>query len=112
MLNLNKFLADVGSQTTGGTPGGSGGPISIPNPLQVNSFSDLIDRITGYLMVIGAPIVTLMVLWGAFQILTAGANPDNVTKGRKTITYAVIGYAVILISKGLTLIIKDILGSK
>ena len=51
-----------------------------------------------------------MVIYGGFQILTAGGTPEKFTTGRKTILYAVIGYGIIIISKGVTLILKQLLG--
>ena len=107
-LTLYKILA----LTTGGTPSGSsGGSIRLTNPLGVTSIADLINRITDYLVIIGAPIATVMIIWAAFQILTASGDPEKVTKGRKTITYAVIGYAIILAARGLALVIKNVLGA-
>ena|GEM_PF-1184594 len=106
-----------GSTGSGGTTGsgntfGSGGSqsIKIPNPLQVGSFEELIVRINRWLLVIAAPILTLMIVIGAFQILTAAGNPENITKGRHTITYAVIGYALLLLSSGIIFIIREVLG--
>ncbi|MEK9170526.1 MAG: pilin [Patescibacteria group bacterium] len=84
--------------------------ISISNPLGVSTFADLIAKINRWLIIIGAPILTLMILIGAFQIMFAGSTPDKVTEGRHTITYAIIGYGLLLISTGIAYIIKDILG--
>jgi hypothetical protein len=94
------------------TPGGtSRGSVVLPNPLQVESISGLLERIVQYLsLYIAPPIVTLMIFWGAFQILTAAGNPEKITQGRKTITYAVVGYVIILIGWGFVSIIKEVLG--
>lgn len=86
--------------------------IDLPNPLKATSFAELINRITNWLLVIGAPILVLMIIIGAFQIMTGAGNPENITKGRHTITYAIIGYALLLISSGITLIIEQLLGVK
>ncbi|MDP3729736.1 MAG: hypothetical protein Q8R26_03270 [bacterium] len=85
--------------------------VTIPNPLGVNSIAALIDRIATWLLLIGAPILTLMIIIGAFQILIAGGKPENIIKGRHTITYAVVGYALLLLSTGVTSIIKSVLGN-
>lgn len=86
--------------------------VSIPNPLGVNTFAELIARINRWLLIIGGPIVTLMMFIGAFQIMTAGGNSEKVTTGRRTVTYAIVGYALLLLSTGITFIIKDVLGVK
>ena len=89
------------------------GVISIPNPIGANSFGKLIDKIIDFLIFIGAPIATLMILVAAFQIMSAGGSGDEkkLASGKTTIKYAVIGYALLLISKGIALLIKNILGA-
>lgn len=114
VFGINKVLADAipgGGATTGGADG-DGFKYKLPNPLGTTStFAEIIDRIVGYLIIIAAPIVTLMILIAAFKILTAGDNPENLKGAKQTIFWTVIGYAIILLSKGITLIIKQLLGS-
>ncbi len=93
--------------------GGGNQPIQIPNPLgNVKTFGELINRLVNWLLIIGAPILTLMIIIGAFQIMTGAGEPEKITKGRHTITYAIIGYALLLISTGITKIIADVLGKR
>ena len=89
--------------------GGTGG--GIPNPIDTTSFTVLLERIIGYLVLIGAPILALMVLYGGFMILTAGGNPEKFKSGKDVILYAVIGYTIILVSWGVIYIIGEILGA-
>lgn len=84
----------------------------LPNPLKTENITDLINQVTTYLIMIAAPIVTIMVIVGAFQILTAGGNPEKFKKGKQTIFYAVIGFSIVLIAKGITALIKQLLGAK
>ncbi|MEK7574006.1 MAG: pilin [Patescibacteria group bacterium] len=92
---------------------GDGETFTLPNPLGTTStFAEIIDRVTGYLIVIAAPIATLMILLAAFKILTAGDNPENLKSAKQMILWTVVGYAIILVSKGITLIIKQLLGAK
>lgn len=102
---INKALADSG--------GGTGG---FSNPLNCTGegkacFLDLLKNIIGYLIMIAAPIVVIMMLYGGFVILTAGDSPEKVAGGRKTIMYAAIGYAIILCSWGIIYIIGEVLGT-
>ena len=39
-------------------------------------------------------------------------EPEKITKGRHTITYAIIGYALLLISSGITTIIQNLLSGR
>lgn len=89
---------------------GQAGGVTIPNPLLLDTITGVLDKIMTYLIMVGAPIVAIMVIYGGFQILTAGGEPEKFTTGRKTILYAVIGYGIIILSKGVTLILKQLLG--
>ncbi|MBT3835601.1 hypothetical protein HOF56_05165 [Candidatus Peribacteria bacterium] len=46
-----------------------------------------------------ALIAVVFVIVGGFRILTAGGNEENVTKGRKTIIYAIIGLVIIFFAR-------------
>ena len=51
-----------------------------------------------------------MVIIGAFQIMFAGGNPENVTKGKKTILYSVVGFVIVVVASGVAFILKELLG--
>ncbi len=80
---------------------------AITPPIGLTNFSDLIACVIKYFVWYIAPlIVVIMVLWGAFQILTAGGEPENFANGRKTIVYAIIGYVLVIIAAGLVAIVQ------
>ena len=56
---------------------------------------------------IAAPLATIMVLVGAFQLITSSGDPEKVSQGKKTITYAAIGLVVALIAGGIVSIIQS-----
>ena len=91
--------------------GGSGDPApQLENPLGTNKFEDLVERAIDWLIMISAPILVIVIIWGAFLMMTAGGNENKYTQGKKTITYAVIGFAVILLARGLIIVVKEFLG--
>jgi len=94
---------------TGGPSGGTGGP-ELTNPLGTTSIVQIINNVLNYLIYISVPILAIMILVGGFQILTARDNSEKISNGRKTIMYAVVGFTIILISKGVALIILKIMG--
>ncbi len=119
VFGINKVLA---VRSSGGNPGSSGGfpgtgttgsqggDFTIPNPLGVESISQIINNIAYALSVyIAPPLVTLMILFAAFQILTAGDNPEKLKTGREIILWTCVGYGIILISWGITSIIQQLL---
>ena len=93
---------------------GGSNPISVKleNPLKCDDLGCIVNSIITALYYIAIAVVPLMIVVGAFQILTAAGNPERVTAGRNTITYAVIGFAVILLSRGFIYIIKELLEVK
>lgn len=86
-----------------------GNPITISNPLTCNDLTCVAQSIINFLFTLAIPICAIMVLIGGFQMLTAAGNPERFSSGRKTIMYAVIGFAVIVIADGVALLIKNIL---
>ena len=69
----------------------------------------LLNSIIDWLLRIATPIAVGMILVGAFQIMFAGGDEEKFKRGRNTILYTAIGYAIILIGRGITLIIQDFL---
>lgn len=55
----------------------------------------VINFVLGFL----ALIAVIFVIVGGFRIMMAGGNEENVTKGRKTIIYAIIGLVVIFFAR-------------
>jgi len=74
-----------------------------------NTIGEVLNKIVdGLVRYIAPPIVAIMVVVGAFQMLFTGGDPEKFQKGKKTIVYAVVGYAIILVAKGITLIIQSL----
>ena len=93
------------------TPPSPSRPLSLPNPLGegASTIPQLLERIAKFLVLLAAPLVAIMVLFGAYQMLFAAGDPEKFGTGKKTILYVVIGYAIILIAWGVTGIIESVL---
>lgn len=102
---IKKILAQARVECT------ADNPLCLPNPLKIKTVEDLLKGISNFLLQISVPIATLMIVYGAFQILTAAGNPDKFSSGKKTILYAVIGLAIILLFKVITALIGKLIGS-
>ena len=85
----------------------------LKNPLGdvgVTSIQGLITAIIGFIILdIAPPIITIMFLVGAFKMLTAGSNESKFQEGKKTLTYAIIGAAVVLLAYGASDLIQSFL---
>ncbi len=84
--------------------------VQIDNPLKHDTFEELVEAVIDFVFWVAVAVVPLMVLVGAFHLLTAGGDPKRVKTGQNFIMYAAIGLAVILFSKGLIAVLKYILG--
>ncbi len=82
----------------------------LTDPLNHATFDTILKKITGFLFIIAVPIVSIMVLVGGFQMMTAGGDPEKFSKGRKTILYAAIGFVVVLLADSVATLIKNFLG--
>jgi hypothetical protein len=85
---------------------------TLPNPTNIKDVPGLIDAITTFIVQLASPVFVIMMLVGAFQMLTAAGNETKFTQGKKTITYTIIGMAIVLSAKGITAVIKNFLGAK
>ncbi|MBI2506964.1 MAG: hypothetical protein HYW00_02395 [Candidatus Colwellbacteria bacterium] len=107
-----------GSADTGGsTDVGGSGDVSkkffqIQNPLKFGTIPEILKEVSTFLFNIALAFVTIMVLWGGLQILTAAGSPQQIDKGKQTLLWAIIGTVVILIAGGVADLIGNILGGK
>ena len=106
---INKALA---SHTVGhvGSGGSSGFGFSVKNPTNAPDFQTLVDNIISFMIIVSVPIVSLVILYGAYQMLTSGGDPAKFETGKKTILYAIIGFVIILIAKGVSSVIQNVTG--
>ncbi len=113
IFNIGTAFAQTGGTGgtggTGYTGGTGGGPITLLNPLGSQSFAGLVQAILAALFTLSIPIVAIMVMVGGYQILTAVGDEERLKTGRRTITYAVIGFAVILLANGVVSLIRELL---
>jgi hypothetical protein len=89
---------------------GTGGSITLSDPLNGCTFSCVAGNILTGLWEIAVPLLGIMVIIGGFQIMTAGGKEEQFKKGRQTLMYAVIGFVCILIATGVVDIIKSVIG--
>ena len=84
--------------------------IEIENPLEAESFEELLNTIVTFIYWIAIVIAPLMIMIAAFYLLTAGGDPKRVDTARRIILWTVIGLAIILFAKGLISVLKQIIG--
>lgn len=109
-LAVSVAEANMHGPTSGGMQPSTPRTITIPNALACADLRCVVLQVIDKLILFAYPILTLLILWGGFQILTAGGSSERVTSGRKTIQWAVIGFVLILLAKGFAAVIADVIG--
>ncbi len=108
---IQKVLAQEnggGGQIIGGNPTG---PFKIKPPTGIpTDVCVLINNVTDYIILISIPIAGLMILYGAFLILTAAESPKRFESGKKAIYYTIFGLSIVILAKGLVVIITKLIG--
>jgi len=78
----------------------------IPNPLKYASFECLIEAVINVIFLLSLGIAPLMVLIGAFYLMTAGGNPAKVKTAQSIFIWTAVGLLIILMAKGVSSIIQ------
>jgi len=86
--------------------------VEFQNPLEYETFGELIDAIIKYIFYIAVVVTPLMIIIGAFYILTAAGDPKKIGTGKNVIIYTLIGLAIILLARGLIAMIESLIGVK
>jgi hypothetical protein len=71
---------------------------------------DTVYTITDWIFLGVVTIAGIMILIGAFNIVTAGGSPEKVNTGRSYIIFAAVGIIIALIAKLIPTIAKNIIG--
>jgi len=72
-------------------------------------FSTII-YIVDWLFMIIMILVVILILLGAFTLITASGSEEGVKKGRNYIVFALVGVAVALLARALPYLIRSIMG--
>jgi hypothetical protein len=86
------------------------GAICIQNPLRACDLRGLVEAIINFIFWVATALAPLMIVIGAFYFVTSAGNPHQIDTAKKIILYTLIGYAIILLSKGLIVVLEEILG--
>ena len=89
-----------------------GQEVKFKNPLQATSVQAVIKGISDWAWKISLALAPLMIMIGAFYLITAAGNPERVNTGKKIIIWTIIGIIVIFMSTQLYDLISNILEKK
>ncbi|NTU46459.1 hypothetical protein HGA88_02435 [Candidatus Roizmanbacteria bacterium] len=65
---------------------------------QFSSIGTILNIILPLFMLGGSLLFLVMLLYGAYTYMTAGGSPENIKKAKLTITFSVLGLALVISS--------------
>lgn len=83
----------------------------IKNPLAATSFPEFIDSLLDFVFYLSIAVVPVMLIIGAFNIMTSMGESRKYNRGKDIILYSLLGIAIIFLAKGLVVLIKSIIGA-
>jgi hypothetical protein len=85
-------------------------PVILTDPLGGQTLPQVLTNVINFLSTtVAIPLTTIMVLVGAFQMITSAGEPEKYSKGRSTLTWAAVGFVVALLASGVTTLVSNIL---
>jgi len=91
--------------------GGSGEAVLV-SPLQGDlTVEDIAGKISGVIFGLALMVCPILIIWGGFEIATAGGDQNKITKGKQIITFSLVGLAIIALSAAFVEAIRQILGA-
>jgi len=97
--------------TVSGTGGGLPSPTVIfGNPLGTATFTGLINSIIDFLFTISVIVAPILLVVAGIIFMTAAGDPTRVATARRMLMWTIVGFGMILISKGLVEVLRNILG--
>lgn len=109
LLSFLSFPVYVGAMGTTGSPDTSftiGG-----NLLVVDNIQQLVALVLGWVVNIGAVVVTLAFVWAGFKFVSARGNPEGIASAKRTFFWTVVGTIVLLGAQTLAAVIENTLTS-
>jgi hypothetical protein len=78
-------------------------------PTTVGGLVDVLRNVVRWIYILFFIIAVMFILFAAFSYLTAGGDPEQVSKAKSRIIYAAIAIAVALLAVGFEVIIRNFL---
>ncbi|HZX50241.1 MAG TPA: pilin, partial [Candidatus Paceibacterota bacterium] len=101
-------------------PGGPVGPvgptlpsitnIQFKNPLKVGSLTELINRLIDFIFTVSLIVAPILLVIAGVVFMTAAGDSSRVGTARRMLMWTIVGFGIILISKGLVEVLRGILG--
>lgn len=82
--------------------------INLEDLFQSTTLEEIIERLVDLIFTVSIVLVPLMIVLAAFSLVTSAGNPEKIVQAKKIITWSLIGFLIILLSKGIIAMIKQL----
>lgn len=82
--------------------------VTVVNPIGTDDFTELVTNFLGWLLGIAGALALLMFVWGGILYVTSAGDEQKAAKGKRIVTWTIIGLIVILMSYSIIVLIEDI----
>lgn len=90
------------------------GPAYVPGRINVTDINlklgGIISAVLPYIFVFSGLMLFLFLIFGGFQLLASGGNPESVKSGQGKVTGALIGFIIIFVAYWLVEILQIVFG--
>jgi len=66
-----------------------------------STLDSVLSKIIDYFIGVSVSVAVIIVIYGAWKMMTASGDPKKFQEGQKTVLYAAIGLLVILLARGI-----------
>ena len=117
--SIAQAVTCTGTSTTDGSPipagctpptttgGANVITLTLQNPLTgVNTLPDFITKVMTGIVELLTPVIVIMFLWTGFLFVKAQGKAEELVAAKKSLMYTIIGAALVLGAKGLSLVLQ------
>lgn len=116
IMSIFIFILSLPSKVFAGSIKIGGEDINIEFPVFNQDLSTpegvaaFVGNLLNFIVGFSAVVAVVMIIYGGFTFITAAGNPDNISKGGKILTAAIVGMIIVFIAKLIiTFIVEEFL---
>jgi hypothetical protein len=85
------------------------GPISAPSGEEIN-VAWIINKLIAFIFPLSGILLFFFLVWGGYNFLLSGGNPEKIKSGQAKMTAAIIGFVLLMVSYLLARLVAMIFG--
>ena len=102
------FISFFAVNLAGAQTSCSSNAVCIENPIEADTFEELINAIIDFMWMFGIAVVPMVIIIAGYFFVTSMGDPAKVSQAKKMVLYALIGLLIIGMAKGIVTLIQEI----